>query len=171
MKFKDIKKFKQDGQWECDYSIDSLVGEIERFEDEHELELNPDFQRGHVWTEEQQINFIEFILKGGKTGRVVYLNHPGWMSDWRTGEAGFVCVDGLQRITAFRRFINNEIPIFGHFYSEFEDKPRNITIRLNINNLQTREEVLTWYLEMNEGGTPHSKAELDKVRKLLEVTI
>lgn len=167
MKFKDINKFKQDGRWECDYSIDNFVKEIERLESEDGLELYPDFQRGHVWTEEQQINFVEFIIKGGKTGRVVYLNHPGWMNDWKTGEAGFVCVDGLQRITAFKRFINNEIPIFGHYFREFEDKPRSITIKININNFETRKEVLEWYLEMNEGGTPHTKDELNRVRELL----
>ena len=31
------------------------------------LQFNPDFQRGHVWTEGQQIAFMEFLLKGGKT--------------------------------------------------------------------------------------------------------
>ena len=25
------------------------------------LELNPDFQRGHVWTEQQQIAFLEYL--------------------------------------------------------------------------------------------------------------
>lgn len=37
-----------------------------------------------------------------------------------------------------------------------------------INDLQTEEEVLNWYLEMNSGGTVHTKEELDKVKHLLE---
>jgi hypothetical protein len=27
--------------------------------------------------------------------------------------------------------------------------------------------VLQWYLELNSGGTPHTKEELDKVKKML----
>lgn len=77
-------------------------------------------------------------------------------------------MDGLQRITAYMRFYNNEIPAFGHYYKEFEDRPKN-WIKLNVNNLKTRKEVLTWYLEMNTGGTPHSKEEIEKVQRLLEV--
>ena len=33
---------------------------------------------------------------------------------------------------------------------------------------ETEEDVLTWYIEMNTGGTPHTKEEIDKVKQLLE---
>jgi len=32
------------------------------------VDLDPDYQRGHVWTEEQQIAYVEFKLRGGKVG-------------------------------------------------------------------------------------------------------
>jgi uncharacterized protein with ParB-like and HNH nuclease domain len=132
------------------------------------LELNPDFQRGHVWTEKQQIAYIEFLLRRGKSGRVIYFNCPYWSHGSRDG--WFVCVDGLQRTTAIMRFINNEIPAFGCYYKDFEDKPSFIrdSISVNINNLQSKAEVLQWYLEMNTGGTPHSDDELEKVKYLLQ---
>jgi hypothetical protein len=38
----------------------------------------------------------------------------------------------------------------------------------HVNDLKTREEVLIWYLEMNSGGTPHTKEELDRVKRMLE---
>lgn len=37
-----------------------------------------------------------------------------------------------------------------------------------VDDLETRVEVLQWYLYINAGGVAHSKDELDKVRKLLE---
>jgi hypothetical protein len=84
-------------------------------------------------------------------------------------EGEFVCVDGLQRITAIKRFIHNEIKAYGYFYKEFEGSPRMMNdLRININNLKTRKEVLQWYLEFNFNGTIHTKEELDKVKKLLE---
>lgn len=168
MKFKDIPQFMRCGHWECDYSINRFVAEIERMEKKEGLILNPDFQRGHVWSEDQQIKYVEFILQGGKTGKVVYLNHPNWISGRYTNENDFVCVDGLQRITALKRFIHNEIKIFWHYYNEFKGNLRIMhNMKINVNDLQTRKEVLQWYIEMNEGGTPHTQSEIDKVKELL----
>jgi hypothetical protein len=133
---------------------------------DNNLQLCPDFQRGHVWTEAQQVSYVEYVLRGGKSGLDVYFNHPGW----KTGEKGeYVCVDGLQRITALLRFVDNEIPAFGSLYSEFTDRLSiSVGIVWHVNTLKTRKEVLTWYVEMNDGGTPHTDAELDRVRKMIE---
>ncbi len=83
----------------------------------------------------------------------------------------FVCVDGLQRITAITSFLNNEIPIFGCHYEQFEDKINRCSassnLRININDLQTKKEVLEWYYEMNAGGTPHTDDELNKVKNMI----
>ena len=138
----------------CDY--------IEREEAEG-LVLNPDFQRGHVWTEEQQTAYIEYLLMGGLSGRTIYLNAKN------IEVQDYVCVDGLQRITAMQRFYHDEIPAYGHRYSEFEGRLNSVrfTVRVVTNDLQTREEVLQWYLELNSTGTPHTKKELDRVKVLL----
>ena len=82
------------------------------------------------------------------------------------------CLDGLQRLTAIRKFVNNELPVFnGNYLNDFEDKEvilRMHPIRFNINNIQTKKEIIQWYLDYNDGGTVHSKEELDRVRKLLK---
>ena len=111
MKFSDIPQYINTGSWECNYSFEKLVKAIEGWSNgidtDVKLEMNPDFQRGHCWTENQQISFIESVLKGGaKNARVIYLNNPNWKHSDRTYK-DFVCVDGLQRYTAIKRFINN----------------------------------------------------------------
>lgn len=154
--FVDISQFTDSGNWECSYRLDSFIETIDDWVKEDGLQLEPDFQRGHVWNEEQQIRFVEFILRGGKIGRTVYFNHPSWLEG--DSSDNFVCVDGLQRITAIRRFINNELKVFDkYYYKDFEDKLFAPRMHININNLKTRNEVLKWYIEMNEGGTPHTK--------------
>ena len=166
MRYSDIPKLTNCGDYAIDAGIENLVEHINEWEEELGLQLCPDFQRGHVWNEHQQIAYIEYLIRGGESGRDVYFNHPGWMSNFN-GE--FVCVDGLQRITAIKRFIGCEIPAFGAYYDQYEDKRamrRNITIRIHVNDLKTRAEVLRWYVEMNEGGTPHTEKELDRVRRM-----
>ena len=169
-RFRDIPKFTRDGSYAVDYPIHSLVKWIEDEQRERRLQLNPDFQRGHVWTEEQQVEYVKFILRGGKTGRILYFNYPSWHLPVPDGAYDdYVCVDGLQRITALTRFVHNEIKVFGSYFNEFTDSPRIIedTMRININDLKTKKEVLQWYIDMNAGGTPHTKEEIERVQRLL----
>lgn len=175
MKFADIPQFTNVGQYEVNMPLMFLEEKIKDWETSPEmgLQLNPDFQRGHVWTTEQQIAFVEYFLKGGTSGRVVYFNKPNWGHfNPIKGYNDFVCVDGLQRITALRRFLNAEISIFGYLVTEFEDRLRMLragdNLRLNINNLKSKKEVLQWYLEMNTGGTIHTDDEIEKVKELIK---
>ncbi len=170
MKFSEIPKFTRKARYSVDHSWQWLDRKLTEFcsEAESPLDLNPDFQRGHVWTVDQQVAYVEFILRGGNSGRDVYFNHPGWMTNFK-GE--FVIVDGLQRLTAARKFMNNEIPAFGCLYKDFEGAfPwSSVGFTFHINDLKTRAEVLQWYLDFNSGGTPHTKEEISRVKNLLEV--
>ena len=167
MTFKEIPHFTRPGNWQVDQDLETLVQRIDVWEKEYGLQLNPDFQRGHVWSVEQQTAFIEYLLRGGTSGRVLYFNHPGWMGSF---EGDFVCVDGLQRITAIQKFMGNALKAFGQYYREFGGKPHPLhhCMQVNVNNLQTKREVLQWYVEMNSGGTPHSQAEIDRVMAMME---
>lgn len=155
----------------CDYSLDYLVKQVKQWTlpEEGGLQLNPDFQRGHVWTQAQQIAYVEYLLRGGISGRDLYFNYPSWRIEVEPGKYNdFVFVDGLQRYTAISKFLADEFPVFGSRYSEFTDSLRlTNTVRVHINDLDSKEKVLEWYLQMNAGGTPHSTKELDRVRALL----
>ena len=165
MRFKDIPRFTGWGNYQVDIGIRYLLTTLADYEKDYKLDMDPDFQRAHVWTEAQQIKFLEFFFKGGKTGRQILFNCPGFTH----GRMGcMVLVDGKQRLEAFRRFLTNEISIFGSLYSEFEDKINQMeTMRFFVNDLKTRKEVLQWYLDLNAGGTVHTEGEIEKVRNLL----
>jgi uncharacterized protein with ParB-like and HNH nuclease domain len=165
MRFSDIHKYTSCGNWEVHVRLTYLKENIDQWVYTSNLQLNPDFQRGHVWTEEQQIAYVKYVLRGGKNAITLYFNQPGWDGDYK---GDFVLVDGLQRLTALLLFLNNGLKAFGHYFNEYEDKPINIDIKLNVNNLKTRKEVLQWYIEFNSSGVVHTKEELDRVRKLLE---
>ena len=169
MKFKDIKPFHDFGNYRIDVPLSSVPDQIRKWEEELGLELNPDFQRGHIWSEEQQVNYIEFLLREGRSGRDILFNHTKWETYQGNDDGEFVCVDGLQRITAIARFMNNEIKAFGYYFSEYEDPIRmnRFTVKFHVNNLPERKDVLEWYLQLNDGGTVHSQEELERVRYLL----
>lgn len=108
MKYKNIRKFTH-AYYKCDIGLSHVFREIEKYQREHNLNLNPDFPRGHIWTEKQQIAYIEYILMEPQSGLDMYFNHPGWMS---TFKGDFVLVDGKQRLGAAIRFLNNEIKAY-----------------------------------------------------------
>lgn len=179
VKYKDvIKPFTEKGNYEVNINLKYLEMTLDDYFNDYGLELNPDFQRGNVWTEEQQSAFMEFFLRGGQTSRVIYFNCPfferGSLDDYKQGkyEMPMVCVDGLQRLTTIRKFLKNELKVFGYTIDEFEDKDMLLRshheLRFNVNNLKTRKEVLQWYLDFNTGGTVHSQDEIERVKKLLE---
>ncbi len=163
MNFKDIELYPH-ARWEVDVELRDLADHVDRWTHKYGLTLEPDFQRAHVWTEAQQIAFVEHILRGGEVGKTIIINAPGWNAG--TSKVAEV-VDGKQRLTALIRFINNEIKVFGHLYQEFTGRPRCfISIKWRVVELD-REGVLKLYLSLNGGGTPHTAEELAKVRSLL----
>lgn len=167
MKYSDIPKFTRNASYQVDMDLDTLPCWIER-QMKQGINLDPDFQRDHVWTDEQRIAYMEFLISGGYTGKDIYFNMPGWQGDYK---GDFVLVDGKQRLNSILKFINNEIPVFGTYIDEFEDKDfvlMQTSIKIHVNNLKTRKEVLQWYVQFNKGGTVHTKEEIDKVIEMME---
>ena len=148
-----------------------FAGYVEFIENEiknRHLQMCPDFQRGHVWTEEQQSKYMELILRGGKSGRDFYFN-------WNQSTEEYVCVDGLQRTIALQKFVNGKIKVFEQYFDEFEFKDdtgyipsSEYTVFVYMNNLKTRKEILQWYVDMNAGGTPHTTEEIERVKKMIK---
>lgn len=165
MKFSDIEQFPYCG-YRINVSFDFLEETLDRYKEHYNLDMNPDFQRTHVWNNAKRSAYIEHVLKGGKSGLDVYFNCPGW-NGYTTKD--MVLVDGLQRITAVLKFMDGYIPAFGYYHHQFEGRINSmISLMFNIAALETRKEVLQWYLTINSGGVVHTKKELDRVRKLLE---
>ncbi|WP_328973339.1 DUF262 domain-containing protein [Streptomyces sp. NBC_00239] len=82
------------------------------------LDLDPDYQRGDVWTDDQRVALIRSWLTGTPTG-VVILNDrttPEWKEangydPTDRGEAMYVCIDGKQRITTAYRWYDDELAV------------------------------------------------------------
>lgn len=148
-------------------SLDSDVrGEGGMFEE------NPDFQRGHVWTPEQQSSYIEACLRG-VAPQIITLNSPNWMRGQASGDIApylVQCVDGLQRLTAIRKYLKGDVTVFGGLtVQDLEGSPfskSRYRIKVSVFEFEYREELLQFYLDLNDGGTVHSQSELSRVRAL-----
>lgn len=137
----------------------------------HIIDLNPEYQRGHVWTQDQKVAYIEYCLRGGKTNNTVVFNQR----DPEDGSCPYECVDGKQRLTAVYEFVNNKLKVFGSLTcsdlvsaSGMKRCSTSYYLTVIVLSLPTREAILRYYLDHNSGGTPHDPSELDRVKKLYD---
>lgn len=173
LKYADIPKRIPTGNYSIDVHLDFLLDNLNRYQEKFNLNLDPDFQRHHVWTEVQQIKFVEFLLQGGKCPSILF-NYPNWQKWSQFENSEMVIVDGKQRLTALIKFLNGELLVFkdldseeiGYKYEEINIE--YVSVRLTINDLVDRADMLKWYLEMNEGQVAHTQDELDKVRDMMK---
>ena len=169
MHFKDIPQFIH-----CNYSVDIGWSYLEEWlahceKDCADLQLDPEFQRHHVWDDYKRTRFVEFILRGGRSSRNLYFNCPNYTGSGVEGPMQLV--DGKQRLEAVRRYLSSNLPAFGTLFKDMEGRlgMAGPGFKVHVNNLQTQAEVLQWYLDLNDGGVVHTDDELARVRHLLEI--
>ncbi len=73
-------------------------------EEDKSIDLNPEFQRYFVWDNTQKSQFIESLLLGLPIPLFYFAENK---------DLTFSVVDGLQRLTTIKQFMNNEFPIKG----------------------------------------------------------
>lgn len=167
-----------DAAYTCDVSLSSLENWLESQAKDladigGSLELHPDYQRGHVWSMQQRIEYMESFIRG-QAPKLIMFNCPGYMSMCAHGDVPantMQCIDGLQRLTSVRMFLRGEIGVFGGLTSgsmkgtSFD--PRRLRLQVAIYEFRWRRDLLQFYLDLNGGGTPHPQSELVRVRALM----
>ena len=99
----------QSSSWK-DYPIDSLlirqenrtVHDVLRRIDTGRFVMNPDFQRDFIWSEDRQIKLIESVIMRIPLP-VLYLAEDE--------QGRMIVVDGLQRLSTFKRFVDNKLKL------------------------------------------------------------
>lgn len=165
--------------YEIDVGWDSLEGHLAR-EMSAGLDLDPDFQRGHVWTMAQRVAWVEYVLTGGEIGKTLLVAHIGKRAHDANAAGkinGYCLVDGKQRLTTARMLLRGDLRVFpraecpeGYTWSEIDDGVKRLYIgrfqwRLVV--VDSRADLLRLYLRLNAGGTPHAPEEIARVSAML----
>lgn len=121
----------------------------------------PPWQRPEVWSEAQKTRFIEGIFLGLGTGEYV-VNGRDYSADGKDKPCSGWLLDGQQRITAIRDFVEGRLPIFGNVH--FDDLDIGTKRRRFLHVVFPRHELsytadervlMEIYDRLNFGGTPH----------------
>lgn len=172
-----------------DVELTYLTSYLENMAGIMPVELNPDFQRGHVWTKKQQIAYLEslFQRKLSKQARTISFNQCGYEDDSDSqllNEVStdiykkFICIDGLQRLTACLSFISGDLKLYDNqlSYSDLVKSKEHLKFTNNANSVlrfefydfNNKKDLMQFYVDFNNAGTPHSKEEIDRVKSLID---
>lgn len=155
----------------CDTHLDRIFHFLFP-EGEPDVNLDPDYQRAHVWTEKQASEFVGFLLQtgsGSSHAPLIFINRPRGGADMLPDEV----IDGKQRLLAMFEWVTGNIPAIINGVEYWYDDTNEIerrgfpTFKVGYVNLN-REQILRFYLALNRGGTVHSDKEIDKVTLLLD---
>uniref|UniRef100_A0A6M3KYT6 GmrSD restriction endonucleases N-terminal domain-containing protein n=1 Tax=viral metagenome TaxID=1070528 RepID=A0A6M3KYT6_9ZZZZ len=141
--------------------------------------LNPDYQRGPVWTYQQQSRFIGHVLAGG-------VQQPIYVQRYRSKRFSPVpeywtvpeeVIDGQQRLRAIAAFMTGQRPAevwhdegWHSYWLRDMDKRESGFTKLASTVVYvdvSRADRLRFYLRLNGGGVPHTEEDLGRVRKML----
>lgn len=138
------------------------------------LVLQPDYQRGYVWTDRQAELFVGHWLEGGEVPKI-YVHRP------RSAESGgprwyeqpCEAIDGQQRLRSLWRWVKGEIlaeTSSGErlaYADTNEVDRRQLDVKICYVSLRY-DDRLKLYIRLNRGGTAHTETDIAKARALLD---
>ncbi|MBJ9640742.1 DUF262 domain-containing protein [Citrobacter sp. FDAARGOS_156] len=152
-----------------EYPIDMYIDWIRR----GVLNFGSEYQREYIWGEEEQQTFLRVLISGFPIGSVALAKAP----DWDTSDGPYIeVVDGKQRLTTLKMFINNKIPIvIGDeeiFWFEFSRAEQlsfgRPTLTAVILDDATTKDRIEYFIAVNFTGVPQSEEHKRHVMQLME---
>lgn len=138
----------------------------------NEINFNPFYQRDLVWTNEQQVTYLEALFTEKAVIRPTFI----LLSPAEEEESGFYyeVLDGKQRLSAIVSFIENEFPIFGKYYFKdlsIEDYNFLMNLPVTIEQIRkfgeaslSKEDRIHLFFEINEFGSIMDKEHLASLK-------
>jgi hypothetical protein len=129
-------------------------------------DANPDYQRGYVWSEEDEVRLIDSLFQGRDIGKFVFVKYPWPRNDDEV-------LDGKQRLNTLVRFITNQFKYKGLYWNQIgkfdRDQFENRIVQyVEIDGKDlTEADKLEIFLSVNAAGVPQSEDHLTAVRAKL----
>lgn len=118
----------------------------------------PDWQRGLVWSKDQMISFVESAWRGIPLGTYSFNQGP------IGSEYDNLLIDGQQRLYAIQCYIEDQFPVFGHYWSEVTKVDgrffgTSTHFGCYITSTEDEQYLRNYYNLMNFGGTSHKNGD------------
>lgn len=152
---------------------------------------DPEYQRGYVWTEQDQVDLIDSIFNRINIGSFVFIRHHGYLHEKSGGLVTYInldgdeftidreqdytnsIVDGQQRLTTIWKFYTNQFKYKGLYHDEMNFRDRcefeNTTIStrtINEDDVNKRD-IFDMFIKINR-GVPQDESHLDAIKDKMD---
>lgn len=128
--------------------------------------MDPSYQRGYVWNEDDKVKLIDSIFHNVDIGKFCFV-HKGYNTDCM-----YEVVDGKQRMRAILDFYENRFPYQGKYFNDLCGKDQswfeNYTISMAELRKADKQSILKYFLLLNRTGKAMDEAQLDNVENMLK---
>lgn len=134
------------------------------------IDLEPDYQRDFVWTQEDKDYLIDSIFHSIEIGRFVLnrLNNQ----EWAERSCLYEILDGKQRLNTLCEFYENRFPYKGLYFNDLHPLDKNMFLEAKVAvgevSELTRQQVLETFLAVNRGGRQMDIEHLRQVEEQLK---
>ena len=88
------------------WTLEDLSEALQDMHKDNKIIAVPMFQRGKRWTKDQQMTFIDSLIKGYPVGTMLFYE------TFEAGKQTYILVDGLQRGNSIKRYMSNPTEFF-----------------------------------------------------------
>lgn len=143
-------------------TISSILGNVYYFG----TDMNPEYQREYVWTEEDKVKLVDSIFRNIDIGKFVFV-HNSYHDEYL-----YQILDGKQRIRAILDFYENRFPYKGKFFNDLSVRDQNWfcdkTIAVAEVERASKQDLLRYFIILNTAGKTMSEEHIQRVRELAE---
>lgn len=159
------KEFTRDGSWKDGLYINSSKKRVEHFHHmklKGYLDLNPDYQRYLVWTEEQKEDLLTSIFQ---------LKNTGILTIIRDCKMDYEVLDGKQRLSTLFDFMEDKFRYKGKLFSELSliDRTTVECTQLQYAQIESSKDLTTaekveLFIDFNTKGTQVSEEHIQELK-------
>jgi hypothetical protein len=126
------------------------------------LNLDPEYQRGYVWEQEDKEKLIDSIFNNVDIGKFVFI-HKGYAADYM-----YEVLDGKQRVSAIIDFYENRFPYKGKYFNDLSylDRTHFENYRISMATVKRCDEQFVYrlFIALNTTGKPIDEEHINKIK-------
>ena len=132
------------------------------------IDLNPDYQRGNIWSQEQKVSLIDSIFKNIDIGKITIIKR-----NFEVGNKSYEILDGKQRLIALIEFSENRFEYKGKKYEDLHPRDQyhfsGYPFSYSESKPLTKQQKYKYFLKLNTAGSPVDPKHIEMVSKKLEL--
>lgn len=133
----------------------------------HGVEMNPPYQRGYVWDDEDKESLLDSIFTGIEIGKFAFIT-----KDW-THEKHLEILDGKQRLSTLLDFYENRLAYKGKYFNDLSPRDRHTFLDTNITVGEasdlTPQQIYTYFYKLNKCGKVMDEEHLNEIKAMAQM--